>query len=630
MSDRYASTVIMPQPAKALDQMEMLTCFNTAPVALLIATGSGEVIWANAAAGLLLARRCEYLVGCSLTWLLELDDLDNILAVSSETAAGPITLGVSTGTGDRIFIEVQATGSITEEGAKWLTVVLRDATDSQHAEACLRNELQRLEFALSGAGIGVFEIDLITGKSTVSDTWLAIMGVSADSLIDSQHLWLSRMHPDDRPLVEAADRDCIEGRSPQSQCTYRMRTADGLGWRWMRSDAIVASRDASGRATRLIGAQTDVTEQKEAEDALRLNAEESRSSFDNAPIAKAIVGLDGRWLRVNTVLCQLFGYSEQRLLETDFQTLTHPDDLGKDLDQVKMLIAGEKSNYRMEKRYVRSDGTLILADLSVAIVRDHAGIPLHFIAQILDVTEQRNLEQMKSQFVANVSHELRTPLTSILGALGLLEEVPDGNFSDEVSRLIFIARQNAERLRMRVKDILDFEGLTSGLLKLSLARERIVPLLETSLMNSLAFSQKYGVRIEMDRMDRNVVVLADADRFEQVMANLLSNAAKFAESGSIVRIGMTSSAKMVSIHVKNRGPAIPEKYRAVLFKPFAHVEKSSAQKQDGTGLGLSISKQIIEQMGGRIGFESEDGTTTFWFTLPLLSEEYPGAGPRPA
>ncbi|MBA3911253.1 MAG: hypothetical protein C0524_15610 [Rhodobacter sp.] len=606
--------VVMSEPTAIMDDLEMLGCLKAVPVPLVIAKVSGEVIWANAAAGFLLSCQPEDLIGCSLAEACAVSNPDD-----AEVPVAPGLLTARTNAGDTIFIETQAAESLSDSGTRYLTIVLKDVTERQHAESRLKSELQRLEVALDGAGIGVFEVDLISGRSTVSQTWKRLMGVSGHDQVDGQRLWLDRMHPDDRPIVEAADRECIEGRSPRSLSIYRVRTADGTEWRWMRSDAVVASWDTTGKATRLIGAQSDVTQLKAADDALRLHVEEFRSSFDNAPIGKAIVGLDGRWLRVNSVLCELFGYSEQRLLETDFQTLTHPEDLEKDLDHVRSLIAGEGSTYRMEKRYFRSDGGIILVDLSVAIVRDKAGEPLHFVSQLLDVTEQRNLERMKGQFVANVSHELRTPLTSILGALGLLAAMPGNEFPDEANRLIYIAQQNAERLKMRISDILDFEGLTTGRLKLSLAPERIAPLLEKSLLNSVIYAQKYDVKIVLDAMDRSMTSRVDADRFEQVVANLLSNAAKYAETGSTVRIGMTSSEEMISVHVTNRGPVIPEKYRGLLFKPFSHIEKPAAQKREGTGLGLSICKQIVEQMGGRIGFETEEGSTTFWFTLPQAS-----------
>ncbi len=600
-------------PHSVIDASGLL---EAAPVAMLISSEVGVVTWANTAACGLLGRSPTDLVGALVPEILPIEKFQDIAASAGAIAK---VLAIQKADGTEILVEACASKKLHSDGEALFVIALHEVTRFHEVEKQMQGLLERMEFALTGAKIGVFEIDLITRSSVASPSWMRIMGLPLDLEVDTHLVWRERMHPNDLPVVLAADEDCIKGRTPRSVTVYRMRDVDGMSWRWMRSDAVVAARDASGRAIRFIGTQTDITDQKEVEEAIRRRNDEFQLAFDHAPIGQAIVGLDGRWLRVNAALCRLLGYSEQRLLQTDFQTLTHPDDLEKDLDHVRRLISGELETYRIEKRYFRSDETVVLTDLSVALVRDASGAPLHFISQIVDVTAERELEQMKSQFVAGVSHELRTPLTSILGALGLLAAMPQDTFSDDVNRLIYIAEQNAERLRMRVSDILDFEGLTTGKMRLSLALERIVPLLEKSVMNSLVYAERHGVTIAMDRMDRDVVGTVDSDRFEQVMTNLLSNAAKFAKKKSAIRVGMAASDGLISIHVSNEGPGIPEHYRASLFKPFSHIAKSAEQKREGTGLGLSICKEIVEQMGGRIGYESDEDTTTFWFTLRSAS-----------
>src|SRR5690606_28686258 len=151
------------------------------------------------------------------------------------------------------------------------------------------------------------------------------------------------------------------------------------------------------------------------ENALRKSEERFRSAFENATAGMAIIDIDGRFLRVNRALSELFAHSEADLLTTAFQTLTHPDDLSKDLARFHLLKAGEISNYQIEKRYIRANGAVMWGLLSVGIVKDADGHPENFISQIVDVTEQRRLSELKSEFVSTVSHELRTPLTSVLG-----------------------------------------------------------------------------------------------------------------------------------------------------------------------------------------------------------------------
>jgi diguanylate cyclase (GGDEF)-like protein/PAS domain S-box-containing protein len=161
----------------------------------------------------------------------------------------------------------------------------------------------------------------------------------------------------------------------------------------------------------------------------RLRAEESerlfRLSFEQAPIGKALVGLDGRWLDVNQVLCEMLGYSEAELLETSFQALTHPDDLDADLAHVKTLLEGRGTSYRMEKRYFHKSGREIRAQLDVSILRDEHNRPQHFISQIQDITErqqvQAQLQQGKQQLEEGLARLQRQneEITS-LGELGAI------------------------------------------------------------------------------------------------------------------------------------------------------------------------------------------------------------------
>ncbi len=125
---------------------------------------------------------------------------------------------------------------------------------------------------------------------------------------------------------------------------------------------------------------------------MRASEERYRQVQEHAPIGLALVNPDGRWLRVNPALCALVGYSEDELLEHTFQNITHPDDLETDLAYVRQMLAGEIATYQMEKRYIRKDGTLVWVLLSVSLVRDNAGWPLYFIAQIQDIDVRKQTE----------------------------------------------------------------------------------------------------------------------------------------------------------------------------------------------------------------------------------------------
>jgi PAS domain S-box-containing protein len=162
-------------------------------------------------------------------------------------------------------------------------------------------------------------------------------------------------------------------------------------------------------------------ERKRAEEELRRSEKRFRSSMEHAAIGMALVAPDGRWLRVNRALCKIVGYCEAELLATNFQSITHPDDLEADLNYIRKMLAGEIDTYEMEKRYIHKDSHSVWIQLNVSLVRDTAGHPVHFISQIQDITERKRqagelaaardvaLEsaRLKAEFLANMSPEIR-------------------------------------------------------------------------------------------------------------------------------------------------------------------------------------------------------------------------------
>lgn len=256
--------------------------------------------------------------------------------------------------------------------------------------------------------------------------------------------------------------------------------------------------------------------------------------------------------------------------------------------------------------------------LSVGMVKDAEGYPDHFISQIVDLTEQHRLSELRSEFVATVSHELRTPLTSVLGSLTLLSSMNDEPFSDEAQRLLFIAQENGKRLHALVNDILDFERFSARQMRFDLSRHQIVGLTEEAMLANMGSADKFGVRFDIHCPDRSVTGFVDPTRFQQVMTNLLTNAAKFACEGSTINVTVEGQSEAVRVSVTNEGAGIPDAFRDQIFRPFSQAASATTRARGGTGLGLNITKQLVEQTGGTIGFDSEQGgKTTFWFTVPI-------------
>lgn len=268
----------------------------------------------------------------------------------------------------------------------------------------------------------------------------------------------------------------------------------------------------------------------------------------------------------------------------------------------------------------RKDGSTFPMDLAVSLSA-HEGQPL-FIGLVRDITERKRMERMKAEFVSTVSHELRTPLTSISGALGLVTGGALGAIPDQAKQMLDIAHKNSLRLALLINDLLDMEKLAAGRMPFEMRVESLMPLLEHSLETVRAYGEQYQVRFELVARAEDVNVLVDGIRLQQVMSNLLSNAAKFSPPGAQVEISAHRNGERVRINVIDHGQGISEEFRTRIFQKFSQADSSDTRQKGGTGLGLVISKEIIEHMHGSIGFDSEEGQgTCFYFELPVYEAD---------
>lgn len=240
---------------------------------------------------------------------------------------------------------------------------------------------------------------------------------------------------------------------------------------------------------------------------------------------------------------------------------------------------------------------------------------------ISDITERKHLERLKDEFVSTVSHELRTPLTSITGSLGLINGGALGAVPDAIKDMLAIAEGNSRRLRQLIDDLLDMDKLIAGKMSFDLQPIKLDELLAECDASHQGFAQHLGVRLLHSNCP-DLQVLADAQRLQQVLSNLLSNALKFSPAQGEVRLYSELEGHSVRILVSDQGPGIPADFTARIFKKFSQADASDSRQKGGTGLGLAISKELIERMGGTIGFVSEPQRgSTFWIELPLHHQE---------
>lgn len=247
-----------------------------------------------------------------------------------------------------------------------------------------------------------------------------------------------------------------------------------------------------------------------------------------------------------------------------------------------------------------------------------------YVVTYTDISERRRMEKMKTAFVSNVSHELRTPLTSIRASLGLMAGPLKSELPERIVKLVTIADRNALRLLTLVNDLLDLDKIESGKMVLHLQSIDLNVAAEEAAEANRAYAEARGVAIALGRTSRRAIVMADPARIQQVMANLLSNAAKFSTTGQIVVISVEQTGEEARLTVQDSGPGIPEEFRAHIFEKFSQAKTADSNKVSGSGLGLNIAKAIVESHGGVLDYGSRPGSTEFWFTLPLYKGDQTG------
>jgi PAS domain S-box-containing protein len=348
----------------------------------------------------------------------------------------------------------------------------------------------------------------------------------------------------------------------------------------------------------------------------RTHAEQEREQlFVLSQEMLCITGFDSSFKQLNPAWEKALGWSLAELTGRPFLDLVHPEDLEPTVREMQRLrLGGTTSDF--ENRLRTTDGAYRWLSWGAAS-RPEQGL---IFAVVHDISERKKLERMKDDFISMVSHELRTPLTSIRGSLALIMGGVAGELPEKARILTEIAAKNSERLVRLVNDILDIEKIEVGTMAFRPAQVALMRLVEQAVESNRSYAQQWEIELRIVEA-AEAKIWADPDRLQQVLANLLSNAAKHSPRGGVVEIGVRKGGGQVLVSVTDHGNGIPPEFQPRIFEKFAQADASSSRQKGGTGLGLSISKAIVERHGGRLWFETTPGAGTT-FTFELLEWSY--------
>ena len=297
----------------------------------------------------------------------------------------------------------------------------------------------------------------------------------------------------------------------------------------------------------------------------------------------------------------------------------HPDDLLAVTASIQ-TSAEHLSVWHREYRFLHPIKGLIWLE-GRAMPQPRADDSILWHGFITDITQRKHLEQMKNEFVSTVSHELRTPLTSIAGSLGLINGEALGPVPNAMREMLSIAQSNSQRLRQLIDDLLDMDKLLAGKMSFIPQLLDIDSFLAECVTSLKGFARQHDVQLSYTG-GPVAQVTADPMRLQQVLSNLLSNALKFSPAGSQVLLSAQALGGQIRILVVDQGPGVPAEFVDRLFEKFSQADASDRRQKGGTGLGLAISKELMERMGGCIGFYPRPGGgSVFWVELPALFQD---------
>lgn len=505
--------------------------------------------------------------------------------------------------------------------------VIVDITNQVNAEKQIKEEQERFKLVVEASKDGIWDWNIQNNKVYYSPGWKKILELEEVPMEFSA--WESRIHPEDKDKAIQTINDHFSGKTQLYEFEHRLRLPNNE-YKWVLGRGSIVKRDRNNDPVRMVGTMTDIQQRKNNE-ALLLEAkqiaEENETRFKalhNASFGGITIHNKGWIIDCNLGLSEITGYSIDELIgmngllliAEETRDMVYSNILAKfekPYDAIGIRKNGEKYPVRLEARMIPYKGKEVR------------------VVEFRDVTEQKRAEeqlvlarkkaeesdQLKSAFLANMSHEIRTPMNGILGFTSLLEE-PDLT-GEEQTKYIEIIKRSGIRMLNTVNDIIDISKIDSGQMEIISTKVNICNELDTQFNFFKPEADKKGIKLSCIKKNipDNLILVTDENKIRSIFTNLVKNAIKYTDTGSIEIIAEINDDYFVCT-INDTGVGIPSQRLNSIFNRFVQADISDSRAAEGSGLGLAITKSYVEMMKGEINVKSTEGSgSSFSFKLPL-------------
>ena len=524
-----------------------------------------------------------------------------------------------------------------------VAVTSSDISDRKAFELKLKAQQERLDMALSGGGLGTWDIDLASGRMTLDDRAMAFFDLRPDEVEQTRAFWGTRIHPDDLVHVREVFSAYMDGNAHILELELRMRHRDG-SWRWISSRGRAVERDTAGVPLRMAGTYQDITERMDAKIQLRESERRYQTLSETSPVGIFRTDAVGSCIYVNPRLREIGNLTTAEALGDGWMRGLHPDDAAT-VSAAWVTAVDFRVDFQCEFRFLQRNNTVkwVLSQ-AVPEINDTSQL-VGYVGTVIDISQRIAAEEalrrqsaqleaanaglaqaarLKDQFLANMSHELRTPLTGVIGFSEALSQGIYGNLSAAQQTATQHIFDNGQHLLNLINDILDLARIGAGQIELKLGPVSVGDVCAEVIHLIRPMIESKGQHFSYTQPPVGLIIEADVLRLRQILINLLSNAVKFTPDGGEFGLIVESDTKSdeICFMVWDHGIGIAPAHQPLLFQPFVQLDSRLARTQPGTGLGLSLVRQLTTLHDGSVHLDSVLGEgCTFTVRLPLRQRQ---------